>query len=82
MDTLIIARALHVLAIVHWIGGVSIVTLVILPGLTRSVSPSERLDLFELIEGRFAKQARLSTLVAGPYRLLHDLPPRRLVPVR
>jgi uncharacterized membrane protein len=65
MDTLIIARALHVLAIVHWIGGVSIVTLVILPSLTRSVSPSERLDLFELIEGRFAKQARLSTLVAG-----------------
>lgn len=64
MDT-IIARALHVLAIVHWIGGVSMVTLVILPGIARSVPASERLELFELIEGRFAKQARLSTLVAG-----------------
>ena len=27
MDTLTIARALHVIAIVHWIGGVSFVTL-------------------------------------------------------
>ena len=51
MDTVIIARALQVLAIVHWIGGVSIVTLAILPGLTPSVPSSER---FELIEGRFA----------------------------
>ena len=54
MDTLLIVRALHVLAIANRIGGVSIVTLVILPSLTRSVSTSGRLDLFELIEGRFA----------------------------
>lgn len=65
MDTLTIARALHVLAVVHWIGGVSMVTLVILPGLNRGVPASARLGLFEVIEGRFAKQARLSTLLAG-----------------
>jgi len=65
MDDLAIARALHVLAIVHWIGGVSMVTLVLLPGLMRSVPARERLSLFELIEGRFALQARISTLVAG-----------------
>lgn len=65
MDDLAIARALHVLAVVHWIGGLSIVTLVLLPGLIRVVPAVERLTLFELIEGRFAFQARISTLVAG-----------------
>ncbi len=65
MDDLTIARALHVLAIVHWIGGVSMVTLVLLPGLIRTVPASERLTLFELIEGRFAFQARISTVLAG-----------------
>lgn len=65
MDDLTIARALHVLAVVHWIGGVAFVTLVILPALIRSVPATERLELFERIEGRFAFQARISTLVAG-----------------
>ncbi|MCQ3943751.1 MAG: hypothetical protein DPW22_11155 [Alphaproteobacteria bacterium] len=65
MDDLTIARALHVLSIVHWIGGVALVTLVILPGLTRSVEAAQRLSLFETMERRFGGQARLSTLVAG-----------------
>lgn len=65
MDELTIARALHVIAIVHWIGGVSLVTLVLLPGILNSVPAAERLQLFETIEGRFAFQARISTLVAG-----------------
>jgi uncharacterized membrane protein len=65
MDDLSIARALHVVAVVHWIGGVSMVTLVLLPGLIRSVPGPDRLALFELIEGRFAFQARMSTVVAG-----------------
>lgn len=65
MDDLAIARALHVLAIIHWIGGVSMVTLVLLPGLIHTVAPAERLALFELIEGRFASQARISTVIAG-----------------
>lgn len=65
MDDLSIARTLHVVAIVHWIGGVSLVTLVLLPGLLQSVAADQRLALFEMIEGRFARQARISTLVAG-----------------
>lgn len=65
MDDLTIARALHVLAVVHWIGGVSMVTLVLLPGLTRHVAAAQRLSLFEMIEGRFALQARISTTLAG-----------------
>lgn len=65
MDDLTIARALHVAALVHWIGGVSMVTLVLLPGIRGAVPAAERLQLFEMIEGRFARQARISTLVAG-----------------
>jgi uncharacterized membrane protein len=65
LDGLTIARALHVLAVVHWIGGVTMVTLVLLPGLMRAAPAAQRLELFELIEGRFAKQARVSTLLAG-----------------
>lgn len=65
MDDVTIARTLHVLAVVHWIGGVSLVTLVLLPGIVRSVPAEERLDLFEMIERRFAYQARISTVIAG-----------------
>lgn len=65
MDSFVIARALHVLALVHWIGGVWLVTWVILPGLRRKVPAVQRLAMFEMIEGRFGKQARVSTVVAG-----------------
>jgi uncharacterized membrane protein len=75
MDPITIARALHVLAIVHWIGGVTMVTLVLLPGIMRSVPAEKRLTLFELIESRFAFQARISTLVAGlsGFYMTHEL---------
>ena len=65
VDVITIARALHVAAIVHWIGGVAMVTLVILPAIRRNAPPEQRLPLFEAIEGRFAGQARISTLIAG-----------------
>lgn len=64
MDWMTIARALHVVAIVHWIGGVAMVTLVILPGIMRM--PQERkLETFLAIEERFARQAKVSVTVAG-----------------
>ena len=65
MDDIAIARALHVLAVVHWIGGVSLVTAVILPAVARFAEPSRRLALFEAVEGRFSGQARLSVTIAG-----------------
>ncbi len=65
MDDLAIARALHVLAIVHWIGGVAMVTWVILPAVARLAEPGRRLDLFEAVEGRFGRQARWSVTIAG-----------------
>ena len=60
-----IARVVHVLAIIHWIGGLTMVTLVVLPGIIRSAPAADRMRLFETIEGRFAFQARASTLIAG-----------------
>lgn len=64
MDGYVLARVLHVLAVVHWIGGVAMVTLVILPQL-RGLPAAERIATFERLEGRFGGQAKLSTLVAG-----------------
>jgi len=63
-DDLLFARALHVLAVVHWIGGVGFVTLVILP-LALSRPAAEGLDLFNLVERRFAAQVRWSIPLAG-----------------
>lgn len=65
MDDLTLARALHVVAVVHWIGGVAFVTLVLLPAVRKFAAPGERVALFEEIERRFAWQARVSTMVAG-----------------
>lgn len=60
-----LARALHVLAVVLWIGGVAMVTTVLLPAVKREVEPARRVAFFESIESRFAGQSRLTTLLAG-----------------
>jgi uncharacterized membrane protein len=60
-----IARALHVLAVVLWIGGVAFATTVLLPAVRRAQAPAERLAFFDHIERRFAWQARITTLLAG-----------------
>jgi uncharacterized membrane protein len=65
MDDLAIARALHVLAVVLWIGGVAFVTTVLLPAIGRTTQPEERLEVFESFERKFAWQARVTTLLAG-----------------
>jgi uncharacterized membrane protein len=65
MDRLTLARGLHVVAVVLWIGGVSFVTTVLLPATRRLKEPGERLSFFDAIERRFAWQARGTTLLAG-----------------
>jgi uncharacterized membrane protein len=65
MDPAIPARALHVLGVVLWIGGVAFVTTVLLPSVRRLKTPDERVAFFEAIEGRFAWQARGTTLLVG-----------------
>lgn len=63
MDLHVLARVIHVLAVVHWIGGVAMVTLVILPQM-RHLPPADRIATFERIEGRFGTQAKVATLAA------------------
>ena len=65
MEKLIIARVLHVLGVVLWIGGVSMVTTVLLPAIRDFSSMGERVGLFERVEHRFAWQARITTLLTG-----------------
>ena len=59
-----IARAVHVLAVVLWIGGVAMVTTVLLPAL-RKLPDGDAFAVFERLEHRFAAQSRWTTLVVG-----------------
>ena len=72
IDDLTIARALHVLSVVIWIGGVYFVTFVILPVLARAEDALER---FEAIELQFTKHARIVVTVAGlsGFYMVHKL---------
>ena len=63
MDDIAIARAIHVFAVVVWIGGVAMVTTVILPIVRRG--EKERLALLEAVERRFIWQARIATLLVA-----------------
>jgi uncharacterized membrane protein len=65
LDDVTIARAVHVLSIVLWIGGVSFVTTVILPAVRRLKGAGDRLTFFDAFERRFAWQARITTLFTG-----------------
>jgi uncharacterized membrane protein len=59
-----LARALHVVAVVLWIGGVAMVTTVLLPAV-RSLHSDEAMAAFARLERRFAVQSRWTTLLAG-----------------
>jgi uncharacterized membrane protein len=65
MDDVIAARALHVLAVVIWIGGVSMATTVALPAVRRGDLGQDRLQAFQAIERRFAWQARSAIVLVG-----------------
>src|SRR5688572_13522862 len=65
MEEVTIARVLHVLGVVLWIGGVGMVTTVLLPVTKRLKTAAERIMFFETVERGFALQARVSTLVTG-----------------
>jgi uncharacterized membrane protein len=60
-----IARALHVLAVVIWIGGVSMVTTVVLPAIRHGRLGGDRLRAFQAIEHRFIWQARSAIILVG-----------------
>src|SRR3954451_16309416 len=65
IDDIALARALHVLFVAHWIGGVAFATPVALP-LARAVPDARQgWALFAQIEKRFAAQVRWSIPFAG-----------------
>ena len=65
MEDFSIARAVHVLTVLLWIGGVAFVTLVVMPSVRKEYPPADRLAAFHRLEGRFAPQAQLWVLLAG-----------------
>lgn len=75
MDTTTLARVLHVIGVIVWIGGVSMVTTVIIPSVKRLKSKEEQIKTFEQIEGRFSFQAKLATLLTGitGFYMIHEL---------
>jgi uncharacterized membrane protein len=55
-DDFALARAAHVLALVHWIGGVAVVTTIILPRAAKLPSAELAITEFEVFERRFASR--------------------------
>lgn len=71
IDWGIVARAIHVVGVVMWIGGVGLVTTVLLPSM-REKPAAEWAREFDAIERRFAPQARIAVvivLLSGLYML-------------
>jgi uncharacterized membrane protein len=60
-----VARAVHVLSIMHWIGGLAVVTTIVLPAARREPTAERSIAAFESFERRFAAQARWSVFLAG-----------------
>src|SRR5690606_8613293 len=66
MDDAAIARAIHVAAVVVWIGGLTMVTSIILPLVRRKgQSVTEAIALLDSVERRFVWQARIATLLVA-----------------
>jgi uncharacterized membrane protein len=64
-DDFALARAVHVLALVHWIGGVAAVTTIVLPRARALPDAKDAVAAFEAFERRFAQQVRISILLVG-----------------
>jgi len=65
MEPFSLARVIHVVAVILWIGGVAMVTTVLIPAIKKLKSSQEQIDTFEQIEGRFAFQAKITTFLTG-----------------
>ena len=65
MTDVIVAHALHVLAVVIWIGGLSMVTTVVLPAIRHRELGENPWRAFQSAERRFVWQARAAVIVVG-----------------
>lgn len=65
MNEFVLARVIHVLCVILWIGGVAMITTVLLPVTANIQSADKKIEFFERIKNRFAAQARYTTLFTG-----------------
>jgi uncharacterized membrane protein len=56
---------IHVITVVLWIGGVAFVTTIIFPMLLKMEDPLEKAMMFQRVENKFAKQARIYSVITG-----------------
>jgi uncharacterized membrane protein len=64
-EILSLTRVVHVLAVIIWIGGVAMVTMVLIPSIRKLKSTEEQVNTFEQIEGRFAFIAKIMTVLTA-----------------
>ena len=65
MSELAVAIVVHVLAIVLWVGGVGMVTTVVIPIVRRLPADANTVGMFEAMQKRFAWKAMFMVLIAG-----------------
>ncbi len=61
----VIALIIHVLSVVVWIGGVAFVTMITFPMIQRGSSSLEQVMMFQGVEHRFSKIAKVMVIMAG-----------------
>lgn len=65
MTDIILSRALHVLGVVLWIGGLGLATLVLIPAIRANAFGPQGRAVFHAIESRFIWVARISAVLVG-----------------
>lgn len=65
MNELVLARVIHVLCVILWIGGVAMITTILLPVIATMPTAEKKIEFFDRIKKRFAAQARYTTLFTG-----------------
>ncbi|MBI4843548.1 MAG: hypothetical protein HY809_04405 [Nitrospirae bacterium] len=61
----VIALIIHVISIVVWIGGVAFVTMIVFPMIQRTQNSLEQVMMFNGVEHRFSKIAKVMVITAG-----------------
>ncbi len=62
---LTLSLMIHIIFVILWMGGVGFVTIVLFPMIAKTPQPLEKILLFQRIEHRYARLARLYALVVG-----------------
>ena len=75
MEAFTWARIFHILDVVVWIGGVAMVTMIVIPSVKSLKNKRDQVFWFEKIEGKFANVAKVTTLITGAtgFFMLYEL---------